>query len=190
MRAAERFTIRYLTGTLILFNIFTLLTTYDLVDDSEIALGLLAGIIYLQHVDKGYDAADFEDPAGTYAYFKKLYQALARIPAEEVDELFKELERLLKLSADSNPGAETQALLIMRNAAEKIHAAFLEIDQDALANSANFILLVMRDALDSLIDLVQNVEDDESDTKYTFQLIRDHSKKDAGAVLKDYESLG
>ncbi|KAF8902252.1 hypothetical protein CPB84DRAFT_1729146 [Gymnopilus junonius] len=174
-------------GTLLLFNVFTLFMTYDIVEDSEIALGLLASIIYLQHLDKEYQTVDFEDLGATYAYFKKLYQSFSRIPMEQVDELFDGMTRLLKLGGEGEP--QVEAHRIMRHAAEQIHNAFVELDQDSIANTANFMLLVMQDALDGLIDLVQNVDDD-SDSKYTFQLIRDHSKKDPGAVLKDYESLG
>ncbi|KAF8971930.1 hypothetical protein BDZ97DRAFT_1153950 [Flammula alnicola] len=175
-------------GTLILLNALTLLTTYDLVEDSEIALGLLASIIYIQQADMQYDKIDFDDPIATLAYFKKLYQSFSRIPADEVDELFKDLTRLMKLGGENNP--ELQGHRIMRTAAEQIHVAFQELNQDSISNTANFVLLVMRDALEGLIELVQDTEDDDSDSKYTFQLIRDHSKKDPGAVLKDYESLG
>lgn len=167
---------------------FILFTTYDIVEDSEIALGLLASIIYLQHTDKEYNTVDFEDRVATFTYFKRLYESFSRIPTEEVDELFDGMTRLLKLGGEGDPEAEAHR--IMRNAAEKIHNAFLELDQESIANTANFVLLVMRDALESLINLVQNVEDDDSDSKYTFQLIRDHSKRDPGTVLKDYETLG
>jgi hypothetical protein len=78
----------------------------------------------------------------------------------------------------------------MRTAAEHVHAAFQNLNQDSISNTANYVLSVMREALESLIGLVQDAEDEDSDSKYTFQLIRDHSKKDPGSVLKDYESLG
>lgn len=162
---------------------------YDLVEDGEIALGLLVNIIYIQRADMAYDNVNLNDPAETLAYFKKLYQAFSRIPQEEVDDLFKDLSRLIKAGGETSPEAEAHR--IMRTAAEQIHIAFQELDQDSIAITANYILDVMRDALEGLIDLVpENDDDDDSDSKYTFQLIRDHSKKDAGAVLKDYESLG
>jgi len=40
------------------------------------------------------------------------------------------------------------------------------------------------------VELLGDVADGDSDTKYTFQLIRDHSKKDSESGVKDYESLG
>ncbi|KAF4612386.1 hypothetical protein D9613_004418 [Agrocybe pediades] len=175
-------------GALIFFNFITLLTTYDIVEDGEVALGLLASVIYIQHVDTGFDKVDLEDPLQTLAYFKRLYQSFVRLPAEEVELLFKDLNHLLKIGGENN--SEVEAHRIMRNASEQIHMAFQELNQESIANTANFVLQVMRDALEGLIELVQDAEDDESDTKYTFQLIRDHSKKDAGAVLKDYETLG
>ncbi|KAJ3498575.1 hypothetical protein NLJ89_g10200 [Agrocybe chaxingu] len=161
----------------------------DLVEDSEIALGLLASIIYLQKADMGYEHVNFDDSISTLSYFKTLYQSFSRLPQEEVDELFKDLTRLMKAGGSKN-NAEGEAHRIMRTAAEQIHLAFQDLSQESISNSANHILIVMRDALEALIDLVQDSEDEDSDTKYTFQLIRDSSKKDPGAVLKDYESLG
>ncbi|KDR85995.1 hypothetical protein GALMADRAFT_219046 [Galerina marginata CBS 339.88] len=177
-------------GALILFNVLTLLTTYDIVEDSEVALGLLASMIYIQQADMEYNTVNLDDSLATLSYFKKLYQSFSRIPADEVDDLFKDLTRLMKLGGEKNPEAEAHR--IMRTASEQIHNAFQELNQESISSTANFILLVMRDALDGLIDLVQDADDDDddSDSKYTFQLIRDHSRKDPGAVLKDYESLG
>lgn len=172
-----------------MFNILTLLTMYDLVEDGEIALGLLVNVIYLQRADMSYKDVNLNDPAETLVYFKKLYQAFSRIPQEEVEDLFKDLSRMIRAGGENN--TEAEAHRIMRTAAEQIHLAFQELNHDSIATTANFILDVMREALECLIDLVpENVDDDDSDSKYTFQLIRDHSKKDAGAVLKDYESLG
>jgi len=164
------------------------MTAYDIVEDSEVALGLLASVIYIQQVDMSYDKVNLEDPMQTLSHFKKLYQSFVRLPAEEVDVLFKDLNHLLKIGGENN--SEVEAHRIMKNASEQIHIAFQELSQESIATTANFVLQVMRDALESLIDLVQDAEDDDSDSKYTFQLIRDHSKKDAGAVLKDYETLG
>ncbi|KAF8167195.1 hypothetical protein B0H34DRAFT_4405 [Crassisporium funariophilum] len=173
-------------GSLFFLNALTLLTMYDLVEDSEMALGLLASMIYIQQTDLDYNAVDLDDRTSTLEYFKRLYQSFSRIPPDEVDDIFKDLSRLMK-SGGSN--AEMEAHRIMRTAAEKIHVAFQELNQDSISNTANFVLLVLKDALEGLIDLVEDQEDDDSDTKYTFQLIRDHTKKDAG-VLKDYEVLG
>jgi len=174
--------------TLLVVNGLTLLTMYDLVEDSEVALGLLASIIYIQQVDMGFDKVNFDEPIPTLIYFKTLYQAFSRIPPNEVDELFTDLTRLIKSGGANN--AEGEAHRIMRNAAEQIHYAFQDLNQESISNTANFVLLVIKDALEGLIELVQDSEDDDSDSKYTFQLIRDHSKKDPGSVLKDYESLG
>lgn len=179
-------------GSLILFNLLSLLTLLDVVEDGELALGLLASIIYIQQTDITYDSVNFDDPISTLSYFKKLYQSFSRASEEEVDQLFKDLTRLMKQrEVDSATSAETEAQHIMRSAAEKIHAAFRELNQDSISNTANFVFLVLKEAVESLINLVQDSDDDDddSDTRYTFQLIRDHTKKDAG-VLKDYEVLG
>jgi hypothetical protein len=160
----------------------------DFMDDSELALGLLASVIYIQQADRDFDQVDLQDPLATLTYFKTLYQAFSRVPPEDVDELFKDLTRLMKLSGPGN--TEREAHQIMRTAAEHVHAAFQNLNQDSISNTANYVLSVMREALESLIGLVQDAEDEDSDSKYTFQLIRDHSKKDPGSVLKDYESLG
>ena len=79
----------------------------------------------------------------------------------------------------------------MSKAAEQIHSAFQTLNEESISTTANFVLQVMKDALESLINLIEDTDDDDdSDSKYTFQLIRDHSKKDPGTVLKDYEALG
>lgn len=160
----------------------------DFIDDSELALGLLASVIYIQHADKDFHQVDLQDPLATLTYFKALYQAFSRVPPEEVEDLFKDLTRLMGLGGHNN--SEGEAHRIMRTAAEQVHDAFQNLNQDSISNTANYVLSVMREALENLIGLVQDTEDDDSDAKYTFQLIRDHSKKDPGSVLKDYESLG
>ncbi|KIM38178.1 hypothetical protein M413DRAFT_76336 [Hebeloma cylindrosporum] len=176
-------------GALVLLNLLTLLTAYDLVEDSEIALGLLASMIYIQRVDMEHDTVDFSDPSATLSYFKRLYQSFTRVPTEEVDDLFADLTRRMKLSGEHNLDAEAHQ--IMSKAAEKIHSAFQTLNEESISTTANFVLQVMKDALESLITLIEDTEDDDdSDSKYTFQLIRDHSKKDPGTVLKDYEALG
>jgi hypothetical protein len=175
-------------GTLILVNMLTLLTMYDLVDDSELALGLLASVIYTQKADMEYDKINFDDFTETYQYFKKLYRTFTRLPDEEVDALFANFDRLLQIKGDTN--AWTQIHGTMRKAAEQIHTAFQELDEDSISATANFILSVMKVALENMLEVVQDVEDDDDDTKYAFQLIKDHSRKDPGAVLKDYEVLG
>ncbi len=175
-------------GSLVLLNALTLFTTSNFVEDSEVALLLLAGMIYIQQVDMGFDDVDLDDSIATLFYFKTLYQAFSRAPPHEVDELFKDLTRLMKVGGPHD--AEGEAHRIMRSAAEQIHAVFQNLNQDSISNTANYVLQVMREAVESLIELAQDNEDDESETKYTFQLIRNHSKKDASSVLKDYESLG
>lgn len=156
-----------------------------MVEDGELALGLLASIIYIQQTDITYDSVNFDDPLSTLSYFKKLYQSFSRASEEEVDQLFKDMTRLIKHEASNS-----EAHQIMRSAAEKIHNAFRDLNQDSIANTAHFVFLVLKEAVEGLINLVEDVDDDDdSDSKYTFQLIRDHTKQDAG-VLKDYEVLG
>ena len=159
----------------------------DFIDDSELALGLLASIIYIQQADRSFNQVDLQDPLATLTYFKNLYQAFSRDSPEEVNELFKNLTRLMRLAGPND--VEGEAHEIMRTAAEQVHAAFQDLNEDSISNTANYVLSVMREALQSLIGLVEDAEDD-SDTKYAFQLIRDRSKKDSGSVLKEYESLG
>ncbi|PPQ74042.1 hypothetical protein CVT24_012344 [Panaeolus cyanescens] len=177
--------------SLLAFNLLTLLTMYDFIEDSETALSLMAGIIYTLAADGEFSSYDLNKPEEAWSYFKKLYQAFSRLPQDQLDELFDDLERLIKSSAQKNSGAPAEAQAIMKEAAEKIHEAFQDMEEVPVAHTANFVLLIMREALENLVRLAEEGEDDEeSDTKYTFQLIKDRSKKDAGAVLKDYESLG
>jgi len=176
-------------GSLIFLNFVLLLILSEVVEDGEMSLGLMASLIYIQRTDITYDSVDFDDPLSTLSYFKKLYQSFSRVSEEEVEQLFKDLTRLLKI--DASQSAEVEAQHIMRSAAEKIHVAFRELNQDSIANTANYVFLVLKEALESLVNLVQDSDDDDDDddSKYTFQLIRDHTKKDPG-VLKEYEVLG
>jgi hypothetical protein len=82
---------------------------------------------------------------------------------------------------------EIQAHHIMRLAAEKIHGAIQELNQDSVVTTAEFVKLVWTDALRSLLELMYGSDDDDDVTKL-FR-ISNHSKKDAG-ILKDYELLG
>ena len=95
-----------------------------MIDDGELALGLLASIIYIQQTDITYDSINFDDPI---SYFKKLYQSFSRTSAEEVDQLFKDLTQFLKsneVEEGSKISAEMEAQRIMKSAADKIHIAF------------------------------------------------------------------
>ncbi len=65
-----------------------------------------------------------------------------------------------------------------------------DIDSESILNLANHILLVMKDALESMLELIQDVEDADSDGKYSFQLIKARTRKDPGTSAKDYEVLG
>lgn len=133
----------------------------------------------------GFDQVDLNDSDVTLFYFKTLYQAFSRAPSHEVDELFKEL-----MKVDRSHDVKVEAHRIMRSAAEQIHAIFQILNEDSITNTTNSVFQVMREAMENLVELAQDNEDDESEMKYTFQLIRNHSKKDASSVLKDYESLG
>jgi len=112
---------------------------------------------------------------------------LTRFPRDEVEVLFKDTTQLLKPGADQN--TELEAHRIMRDAAEKIHA-ILKQEPQSLKDAIQCILFTMKEALEGLVELLGDVADDDSDTKYTFQLIITLLKKDSECGVKDYESLG
>ena len=169
---------------------WTAYTLYNSIDEGETALNLLGAVIYIQKADTGFNKVDLNDPIATLKHFKALYQGLTRFPRDEVEVLFKDITQLLKPGADQN--TELEAHRIMRDAAEKIHAILDDLKQEpqSLNDAIQCILFTMKEALEGLVELLGDVEDDDSDTKYTFQLIRDHSKKDSESGVKDYESLG
>ena len=169
-------------GSLILLNFLSLVTISGVIDEGELALGLLGAIIYIQQVDITYDSVNFDDPISTLSYFKKLYQSFLRCSDEEVDIIFNELTQLLKTGGNSE-SAEIEAQRIMRSAAEKIHGALQELNQGSISKTAAFVYAVFKEAVKALIDLVPDKGVDD------IQFIRNHTKKDAG-VLKDYEVLG
>ena len=141
-------------------------------------------------MDTTYDSVNFDDPISTLSYFKKLYINFA-LNSEEAEQIFNDFMMQIikkKTKRGSTKSVEVRAQDIMRLAAEKIHGAFRELNQDSIVITAEFVMLVMQEALKSLTELLY--DDDEDDSLYKFTLhIRDHAKKDAGAS-KDYEVLG
>ena len=80
----------------------------------------------------------------------------------------------------------------MRLAAEKIHGAVWELNRDSIVTTAEFVMVVMQEALKNLIDLLYDGDDDdEGEDNISRFVIQNHNdtKKDAG-VSKDYEVLG
>jgi len=142
-------------------------------------------------MDTSYDSVDFDDPTSTLSYFKKLYQSFVpSVKPEDVDREFNDLMKRfkeMKTKKGSEKSFEIQAHHIMRLAAEKIHGAIQELNQDSIVTTAEFVMLVWLEAVKSLIELTYDNDNDDDLTKY-FR-ISNHSKKDPG-VLKDYEVLG
>ena len=155
-------------------------------------------------MDFTYDSVNFDDPVSNLSYFKKLYRCFfVRASDEMVDNLFRDLMEIYRTTTKDGGGgggggsttitattittAEAEALRIMRSTAEKIHGALRDLNQD----SFKFVLLVMTEAMQSLLDLmlqvVVSVEgDDGESSRFHLKLKRD--KSDGG--LKDYEILG
>ena len=178
-------------GSLILFNVISFLILIGATVEGEKTQGLLVKMVYVRQVDITYDSVNFDDPISTISYFTRLYLSFA-LSTEEAEKAIKDLLMRIKESKEgSKESVEVQMQRIMRLAAEKIHGAFRELKQDSVVNTAEFVMLVMNEALKSLIDLMYDGDDDyEDDTplsKY-FQ-IRNRTIKDVGA-LKDYEVLG
>lgn len=178
------------TGTLLFTNVVTLVSMFDLVEESENALGVLAGVVYMHKLDLEYSTVNLDDPVGTYMYFRRMYQAFSQLSDEEMDPLFKHFNRLAFSSEESDVEMQERLHEITRQVAEEIHATLRDIDSDSILNLANHILLVMKDALESMLELIQDVEDADSDGKYSFQLIKARSRRDPGTSAKDYEALG
>ena len=152
---------------------------------------LLVKMLYVQQTDRSYDSVNFDDPISTLSYFKKLYQSFTLIlSSEEVDQHFNELMMHIikaKTKKDSKKSAQVQAQHIMRLAAEKIHSAFQELNRDSVATTAQFVLVVMRGALESLVDLCHDADGDDDGSRF-FQ-IRNHIAEEAG-VSNEYEIVG
>ena len=177
-------------GTLLFTNILTMASMFDLIEESENALGVLAGVVYMHKLDLEYSTVNLDDPVGTYMYFRRMYQAFSQLSDEEMDPLFKHFNRLVLSSDESDAELQERLHEITRQVAEEIHATLRDIDSDSILNLANHILLVMKDALESMLELIQDVEDADSDGKYSFQLIKARTRKDPGTSAKDYEVLG
>ena len=160
------------------------------VDSDELTYAHLVKMIYIQQTDTTYDSVDFDDHASTLSYFKKLFLSVSlSSKPEEADEFFSEL--MLRINKkrtrkDSKIDAEMRAYQIMRLAAEKIHGALRELNQDSIPTTAQLLMDVMMEALSSLADLSYYGDDD--DISKHFQ-IRNNIEKDAKPT-KDYEVLG
>ena len=152
-------------------------------------------MVYVQQTNIAYDSVNFDDPISTLSYFKKLYLSFAlSMSSEEAGRHFDDLmSRIIntKTKKDSNESLEAKAQRIMRLAAEKMHAAFRELNQDSIADTAEVLMLVMLDALKSLTDLAyESVDDSVDDDDFSkFFHIRNNIKTDTG-VSRDYEVLG
>ena len=101
------------------------------------------------------------------------------------DDLMMQISKKKTLRKVQKKSPEVQAQHIMRSAAEKIHVAFRELKRDSITITAEFVELVMTEALSSLIQLKYDIYDD--DSEFYFQL-RGRTKKDAG-VSNDYDVL-
>ncbi len=97
------------TGTLLFTNILTMASMFDLIEESENALGVLAGVVYMHKLDLEYSMVNLDDPVGTYMYFRRMYQAFSQLSDEEMDPLFKHFNRLVLSSDESD--AELQERL-------------------------------------------------------------------------------
>ena len=160
------------------------------IEDGQKTRSLLLKMIYVQQADIAYDSVNFDDPISTLSYFASLYISFA-LNSEGAEQIFNSfIMRIIKKKTKegSTKSAEVQAQDIMRLAAEKIHGALRGLKWDSVTITAEFLLLVMNEALKSLIELLNDDDDDDDSPKFTFQIL-DHAKKDAG-VLKDYEVLG
>jgi hypothetical protein len=112
------------------------------------------------------------------------------VKPEQADHDFNELMKHLKemkTKKGSEKSLEIQAHHIMRLAAKKIHCAIQELNQDSIVTTAEFVMLVWIEAVNSLIELTHDNDNDDGISKF-FRIIN-HSKKDPG-VSKDYEVLG
>ena len=162
-----------------------------MIEDDDKTQSHLVKMIFVQKTDIDYDSVDFDDPLSTLSYFKKLYLSFAlSTKYEDADQIFNDLMTgiiVSKTKKDSKNLAKVKAHHIMRLAAEKIHGSLRELNQDSIPTTAEFLFNVMLEALDSLLELLSDTDDDDDMSKY-FR-IRNNIEKDAG-VSKDHEVLG
>lgn len=168
----------------------TLASMYDLIDESDNALGVLAGVVYMHKVDMEYGTIDLDSPTDTYTYFRQMYQAFSQLPEEELEPLFKHFTRLLESTDENDAEAQAQLHQITRRTAEEIRKALRQLSHESIILSANYILAMMLESFQLMIELIQDDEDDDSGVKYPFQLIKGQPRKDSGSSPKDYEVLG
>ena len=149
-------------------------------------------MMFVQQADIAYDSVNFDDPISTKSYFKKLFLSFTS-NSEEGEQIFNDLMMRIskkKTKEGSKISPEVEAQHIMKLAAEKIHGALRELNRDSIVITAEFVMLVMQEALRSLIELMYDGDDEDGnyDSKFIIR-IRNDTKMDVG-VSTDYEVLG
>lgn len=160
----------------------------DTLEESSMAVAVLAGVIYAQKEDMKYDKTNFDNREENLEYFKSLYICFTPTPEEELSKMFDTIFELMTHDKDND--LKTEAYEITREAAQQVHEAFEKLGREdaPVELVANIVFAVMLDATRKLLELVEDIEVD-GEAQYNFQLIKDHSDKNSKS-LKDYESLG
>jgi hypothetical protein len=166
----------------------TFMAGADTLEESSMAVAVLAGVIYAQKEDIKYDKINFDNREENLGYFKSLYTCFTPTPEEELSEMFDTIFELMTHDKDND--LKTEAYEITREAAQRVHEAFQKLGQEdaPVELVANIVFAVMLEATRKLLELVEDVEVD-GESRYDFQLIKNHSNK-TNKSLKDYDSLG
>lgn len=166
----------------------TFMAGADTLEESSMAVAVLAGVIYAQKEDKRFDKINFDNREENLEYFKNLYTCFTPTPEEELSKMFDIIFELMTHDKDND--LKSEAYEITREAALQVHEAFQKLGhEDAPVEVvANMVFAVMLEATRQLLELVEDIEVD-GESRYDFQLIKDHSNKNSKS-LKDYESLG
>ena len=116
-------------------------------------------MICIQQTDNTYDSVNFDDPISTLSYFSKLYRPFTTTSEEDLNRFFKGVMMRMsgkKTRDGSTKSAEVQVHDTLRSAAEKIHSAFREFNQDSIAITFQLVTLVMNETIESILYLIHD----------------------------------
>jgi len=125
-------------------------------------------ISLLQQTDITYDSVNFDDPISTTSYFAKLCLPFFSISEEEINKRlnYHMTKFANKKAKDGSPKSlEVKLHAIMRLAAEKIHGALQEFNQDStrIAITYKLVMLALGEVNQGFSNLVLDCDDDEND---------------------------
>ncbi|KAJ7755369.1 hypothetical protein DFH07DRAFT_743240 [Mycena maculata] len=147
---------------------------------------LLTALVHIQRVDYDYTTAPLDGFAGALAYFADLagYFCLGDVRPETLAAFFADLAQLAPGEGGEGLGARVHDLV--RSAAEAVHGILAASKGADAAETAVLVIGIVDDAMLTLIELVEDMDADETGRLLHLKRLREEMKDSS----KGYEILG